>query len=427
MEDQNKLQALLDFANSQAPAKGMPVPPVKKVIIPAKIAAPVAPPESVVDQNEPPNVDPAIDSDSTPVKDHENLIAQSAKDISQARAMGLGRLGDSLKFAGANKETDTQTHLISPQDISSIGGSIRDTPEWKRQAQGLDDLDALTQLEAQRKANKFNVDLSPLGAYLDYQNTLQGRPTNLAASLKGQPAEETSIKDLGDIQRRRADQAKELINTIKAAKLGQLVTQNGEAWNWVLQPPKPTSAIGNERLANTKRQQFTQWADGLYKPSDMQKSAHDTLIAILQKNNPADIGRIPMKRAIADMQGAGRVAVQEMSMEGFSKSFQDTWGRKFQSFKDGTLPEKDIKDLLAAMGTEAEQWETARKNRTKQMKQRAPVYGVSESEVKQLYPEDYQTDSYTRPPTSQDAEALDWAAKNPNDPRAAEILKRNGK
>lgn len=332
----------------------------------------------------------------------QDAVAKAGAIPGELRKAGAGKIGDkaSMEEKDTNKITDTKSYLMDKGDFDSIGGAARSTPEWQRQEQGLKDLDKVIELEALRNSKKTSVDLSPLGSYLDYQNRLSGTPTDLASSLKGEKIEDDSFKNMSEVQRRNADMAKELINTVKAGKIGQYVVQDGKVigYSGGLNIPKPSNPLGLEKFQDQKEKRFLAWSDGLLKQSDGQKAGLDSVKGILYHNNPADIGRIPLKLAIADMQGAGRVAVQEIMMEYGSPAFLEKYGNKLSLWGKGKMSGTYKQQFEERIAKELGEWDTKRKNMFNHIRSRAGAFGVPVDRLKELYPADYEESSYSKPP-----------------------------
>ncbi len=289
---------------------------------------------------------------------------KAAAAVQELRGAGVGKIGDK---ASVEEKVKTDTRKINPniQDIGQIAAEMRGLPEWQQQQKGLNDISHLLGLEAQRNAAKTSVDLSPIGAYEDMINSKYGTKSNLAKSWQMAPIEDTSIKDLSEVQRRRADMAKELINAVRATHVGQNITQdtNGNTWVGGLQVPKPDNGALNNRLANTQRQQFTQMGDKILENSNKQKAGLDSLGAILGSNNPASIGRVPLKRAVADVAGNGRVNMYDMFVESGSQAFITKNLQKLETLKSGKMTPENLDLLTDALYDDMQQWKTDRKNK----------------------------------------------------------------
>lgn len=275
------------------------------------------------------------------------MASKAASAIRTMRSAGVGAMGDKASVAGTQKggTTDTRSYLISPDDIESIGGAVRATPEWQRQSAGLDDLDNLVQLQAHRNAQKHSLDLSPLGAYLDYRNAQSGTPTKIAPELKGQEIEDNSLKDMGEIQRRRADLSKELVNTIKAAKVGTFSAQ--DAYNYAYNGGISPNTVGMQqsRMHDSDVKELKRATDMAFKDNDEQYKTLNSLFERVQGNNPADIGAIPAILEVADT-GSKRILAGILGMEKYDPSIQGSLGQWFATNFKGKLSEHSQQMLM---------------------------------------------------------------------------------
>ncbi len=397
MEDNEFIDA---FPPKATTAKGVDLASILNAFIPSAEGAVKKPLPKKVAPAPVLQKDMALAPQPTPV---DPMLEMAKKEAQVSNILKGGNPNTGIKSSISTKNNAstavTNPLFMSPQEIETQRNAIASTPEWKQQAEGLNDLEHLIALKAQREAQKTHLDLSPLGAYLDYQNTLTGHPTNLAAGLKGSPEDEPSLKEMGEIQRRRADMAKELISTLRASKVGQIVTQDGQILSGISGVAPMNTAghsIASARLRDSEKNKFFSWADTVLKDSDKQKAGLDSLSQILKVNNPASVGRIPLKRAIGDMSGNGRVAVQEVMMETGSPAFKDKFGQMLNTWVNGTISDRNKQLLEDAMTDDIKQWGDARQNRFKQIKSRAPVYGVGEGDINMAYPQDYQEGSYSR-------------------------------
>lgn len=267
---------------------------------------------------------------------------RAAQAVQTMRNSGLGQTGDKAIVDEKNtaKTTTTNPLLLDANDIETVGGAIRGTPEWQRQNKGLDDLEYLTGLEAQKNAKKFSADLSPLGAYLDYQNGLHGKPTNLEKGLHMAPLEDTSLKDMGEIQRRRADMAKELINTIKASKVGQIVTQDGQVVGYTggIQMPRPINPSAGANLNLRRVQALTKETDSTFKENDEALKALNQAAERVATNNPSAIASLPLVLEKMDS-GSTRMMAAAIGMElkGGDASWPAQLRQGLQTMSTGTL------------------------------------------------------------------------------------------
>jgi len=291
---------------------------------------------------------------------HPPMVApaqKAAQAVQNIRASGVGRIGDKAQVDEKNnfRITDTKPYLIDKNDVEAIGGAFRETPEWQRQERGLDDLESLIGLEAQRNAQKTSVDLSPLGAYLDYQNTLSGRPTNLARGLKMDPLQDTSIKDMGEIQRRRGDMAKELINTIKASKVGQIVTQDGQVLGYTggVNVPRPASSSSGQNLRLREVNALRKYTDASFKEPEHQLSAINSMISRIASENPAYIGALPAKLEQMDT-GNQRILLGLIGMETYDQSAPARLSQYLKTLTNGTLTDHTKALLLDRLKRSAE-------------------------------------------------------------------------
>ena len=376
----NRMPAGIDFNAILQMAK-------KPFIKDKKVAA--LPPKKVIVPAPQKKTSPLVDAAKEAVEGQEILKRSSpGSDIHSSVAR---------KASEGTKETSAL--LMTPEEFSTISEMFRSTPEWQNQVKGIEDMDKLLALDMQRKAGKTSLDLSPLGAYIDQQNARAGERTNYAGVLKGAPQEEMPMDQAAEIQRRRADLTKELLTGTRAAKVGQIVSQDGTVIDTKAETTPHKTAVSNiasQRLHDTNRNKFFSWADSTLKDSDKQKAGLDSLAEILRVNNPASIGRIPLKRAISDMGGNGRVAVQEVMLEVGSQAFKDRWAASLSKWVNGTLDARNKELLENAVADDFIQWRTGRKNRFDQIKSRAKVYGVSVDDLAQAYPEEYRGGSYSR-------------------------------
>jgi hypothetical protein len=275
---------------------------------------------------------------------------KAAQVIQGLRAAGVGSIGDKAQVEQKDqaKTTTTNPLLLDENDINTIGNAIRKTPEWQRQEQGLDDIESLIALEAQSNAKKNSVDLSPLGAYLDYQNTLRGTPTELAKSLKMAPVEDTTLKDMGEIQRRRADLSKELINTVKASKMGQVVTQDGQVIGYAggITPnnlPMQMARMRQSDVAALKRA-----TDTAFKDNDEQLKIINSVAERIKSNTPSEIGALRATLEVMDT-GSKRILAGILGMEAYDQALDAEISQWFKTKFSGTLTPHSQKVLLTRM------------------------------------------------------------------------------
>lgn len=341
-----------------------------------------------------PPVEAATNSKTTNAPDfHAPMAApvvpaqRAAQAVQTIRNSGVGQTGDKAIVDEKNtaKTTTTNPLLLDANDIDTVGSAIRGTPEWQRQSRGLDDLEYLTGLEAQRNANKFSADLSPLGAYLDYQNTLHGKPTNLEKGLHMAPLEDTSLKDMGEIQRRRADMAKELINTIKASKVGQIVTQDGQVVGYTggVQIPKPNNPTSNANLGMRAIQNLKKASDAAFKDNDEQYKTLNSLIERVKGNNSADIGAIPAILEVADT-GSKRILAGILGMEKYDPSIAGSLGQWFSTNFKGKLSEHSQQVLMTRLQAALERARQERGAKEAEVRQYAKSLPVQPSDVENI-------------------------------------------
>jgi hypothetical protein len=136
--------------------------------------------------------------------------------------------------------------------------------------------------------------------------------------------------------------------------------------------------------------------DKVLENSNKQKAGLDSLGDILQNNRPASIGRIPLKRAVADVAGNGRVNIYDMFVESGSQAFYDKHAQELQLLKDGKLGTTALGNLTDSLYDDIQQWKTDRTNKINFIHSRAPVYNQGDSTVKSLYPDDYAQGSFSR-------------------------------
>lgn len=208
-----------------------------------------------------------------------------------------------------------QAMPADPKVAAQRGQALRQSPEWQRQSQGLDQLQHLVSLEAMNNAKKTSVDLSPLGAYLDYQNSLRGKPTNIAKSAQVAPIEETSIKDLGEIQRRRGDMVKELAGVLK-------------------QPAGSVNGPNNLHFRETSA--LRKYTDNLFKEPAHQLSVINNMVDRVKSENPSYIGALPAKLEQMDT-GQQRVLLGLIGMETYDNSAPAKLSQYLKTLSSGQL------------------------------------------------------------------------------------------
>lgn len=327
-----------------------------------------------------------------PAPTPEVMAGKSASAINALRNAGVGRIGDKANITGGGKGgvTDTRAYLIDPKDIENIGNAVRSTPEWQRQAKGLDDLDSLIQLQAQRNASKSNIDLSPLGAYLDYNNSLNGYgKTNLAAGLKPQEIEDTSFKDLGDIQRRRADLAKELVNTIKASKVGTYSAQDlyNYGFNGGVQPMNPFGAahLNLSGVAALKKA-----TDSSFKDNDEQLKAINVISQRIANSatNPSEAGSLPALLEVMDT-GSKRILAGVLGMEGYDPSIPGLLKGAIAKATAGMIPAEQRAFLQNRLQKAAQRARDERDSRAADLREYAKSLPVSPKDVSNIVDSHY--------------------------------------
>lgn len=337
MEDQ-------EFAERD-PASGVDYSSILNAFVPSAEAAPKKPlPKKVI---------PVAAQVTTPVAQiPRDPMLQSADTAAEIQSILRGNNPNEGYKSSVNSKTTrnrtvTNPLLLNDYDIETVGGAIRNTPEWKQQAEGLGDLEHLIALNAQREAKKTHVDLSPLGAYVDYQNSQMGHPTNLAANLKGTPQEETSLKEMGEIQRRRADMAKELINTIKASKMGQIVTQEGGQSGFSAGVSPSAMAMQRAHLGLQGVEQLKKATDSAFKDNDEQLKAINVIAQRIanSKVNPSEGGSIPALLEVMDT-GSKRILAGVLNMEGYDPSISGQFKAGLQKYIHGTTVEEQRGYLL---------------------------------------------------------------------------------
>jgi hypothetical protein len=241
---------------------------------------------------------------------------QAAGIVKDIRSAGVGAIGDKAQVDNKNTNTDTKTlnYLIGAPEIKSVAEAYGGSDAWKRQAAGLDDLEHLIALDAKRKAAQSSVDLSPMGAYVDAQNSLYGKKSNYATALKGTPIEETSLKDMGEIQRRRADMAKELINAVKSSKVGQFVDANGNtvAIQAGVVPNNMAMQLGRMQMSDVAA--LKKATDSSLKENDNKLESINQAIGRVRSNGPAEIASIPALFERMDT-GSTRILAGLLGME----------------------------------------------------------------------------------------------------------------
>lgn len=322
-------------------------------------------------------------------------VQKAAAAVQGLRSAGVGQIGDKAQIDEKTnfRTTETKPYLIDENDVNVIGDAFRGTPEWQRQAAGLDDLEKLIGLQAQRNASKTSVDLSPLGAYLDYQNTLRGKPTNLAQGLKMAPVADTSLQDMSEVQRRRGDMAKELINTIKAAKVGQIVTQDGQIVGYTggLNIPKPSNpSTGQARLDQSNWRLALAEKHKLFDKSDAAMGSLNTLVREMGEQIPSDLNRIQIQRAMVDMNGM-RPALAEVMMEAGNQTLYNKMGQIMDKyFTKGThLTDRDLKEFWESARSSLKALQADRAKRAAQLRDNVSGYGVDDRTFQKIVSPDY--------------------------------------
>jgi hypothetical protein len=261
---------------------------------------------------------------------------------------------------------------VSASNVAKYGEALRATPEWKRQEQGLGNLEAIVGIDAQKNANRQSIDLSPLGAYFDYQNALRGKPTQLAKSFQVAPAEDDSLKNLAELQRRRGDMSKGLVEGIKALA------------------PKESSGLGQDRLEGVNFSRVIGEKHKMFDNSDKALGALNTLVRELGEQIPSDLNRLQIQRAMADMNGM-RPALAEVMME----SGNQTLFNKMQQIidknftKGSHLTETDLKEFWESARSSLAAIKTDRRGRAEQLKAIADGYKVSPEKLKKIIHQRY--------------------------------------
>ncbi len=332
------------------------------------------------------------------------LPEQAAQNVASSvlglRNAGVGKIGDKAQIDTKNNQKikDAKDYLIGRQEVEDIGGAFRSTPEWQRQERGLDDLEQLIGFQAQANAGKNSVDLSPLGAYLDYQNTLRGKPTNLAQSLKMAPVGDSSIKDMAEVQRRRADMSKEMINAIKAAKVGQIVTENGQYLGTIggIQVPRPSSSTGQASLDSRNWMNAVREKHRLFDKPDVALNALNTVVRELGDQIPSDMNRLKIQKAMIDMNGM-RPALAEVMMEGGNQTLmnrlQAVWDRNIA--KGTSVTTQDVEEFWHSARAALKAMKYDRLQRAQQLRATVSELGVDESRFDKLASPQYIDRGYT--------------------------------
>lgn len=284
-------------------------------------------------------------------------VQKAAQAVQGLRAAGVGRIGDKAQVEGksSSKITSTTPFTMDPAYIKTTGDEFRNTPEWQRQDRGLNDLEHLVQLDAHRNASKSNVDLSALGAYEDAQNSRYGIKSNLQSGLKGAPIEDTSLKDMGEIQRRRGDMAKELINSVKATKFGQTIIQDSDGNSYLggIQIPKPSNPSSGQNLRLREVNALRKYTDATFKEPEHQLSTINNMISRIESENPSYIGALPAKLEQMDT-GNQRVLLGLIGMETYDQSAPARLAQYLKKLTNGTLTEHTKALLMDRLKRSAE-------------------------------------------------------------------------
>lgn len=388
--DENEL---VDAFPMRSPASGVDYNSILNAFVPSAEAAvkkPVVPQKKVV---QPQKVVAAPQALAPQAPDALGDAAKKAATIQDILRNGNSNEGGKSAVFSKNLRNQTITNplLINDYDIESVGNAIRKTPEWKQQAEGLNDLEHLIALQSQKESNKTHLDLSPLGAYIDYQNKLIGQPTNIAESLKGSPEEEPSLKEMGEIQRRRADMAKELINTIKASKVGQIVTQDNVQSGFNAGVTPTATAMQRARFGLQGVEQLKKATDSAFKDNDEQMKAINTISQRIanSKVNPSEGGSIPALLEVMDT-GSKRILAGVLNMEGYDPSIVGQAKGAFQKYVHGTTVEEQRHYVLDRLKQAAIRAREERDARAADLRQYARSLPVNPFDVENIVGSHYQ-------------------------------------
>jgi hypothetical protein len=225
-------------------------------------------------------------------------------------------------------------------------------------------------LDAQNNAKKMSVDLSPLGAYFDYQNAQRGAPTNIAKSLAAEPIQQTPLRDLAELQRRRGDMTKELTT---------LISKSGGG-----------STLGQDRLEGVNFSRVLGEKHKMFDNSDKALGALNTLVRELGEQIPSDLNRLQIQRAMADMNGM-RPALAEVMMESGNQSLfnklQQVIDKNFT--KGSQVSDTDIKEFWESARSSLNAIKTDRRIRAEQLKSIAEGYHVPSEKLKKIIHQRY--------------------------------------
>jgi len=337
--------------------------------------------------------------------------------VSSYGRVGIGGIPNGIRTTANNKTTVKTPTPVDTGYYQNIGDSLRQLPEWQRQSQGLNDLDTLVKLEAQNKAKKFDVDLSPLGSYLDAQNSRFGEKSNYAEGLKGQPVENDALKNNAEIQRRRADQAKEFINAIKAAKFGQTIDENG-----VQRSNTPLNInIQQGRLDQNAWARAVAEKHKLFDKSDQAMNSLSTVLRELKGGIASDKNRLAIQRAMIDMQG-NRPALAEVLMDSGNLSLLNRLDKVITKATQGTsITDTDAAEFKESANSALKAMGSDRRNRAKMLSDTVSGFGIGPDQIGKLTPDDYIQGSYAA--NLRDPEATQAPTSGAIDPVLMEKLK----